>query len=443
MIIPSGSPGPGRLTSLAGITASPDPQAAYARLRREHGMVAPVELEPGVNAWLVLGWKEICDVVRQERLYSRDPRNWRAWQEKTISLDSGLGPMMFPRDNAYFSDGETHRRLREPIDDGIETLDQRSMRESVIRICEEVIGDFAARGEADLVAEYAAIIPMVAVADLFGLDIAHGRALQQALTALFGSGEDAPEGNRTIESIISGALQSHRHKPADDLTSVFMSHPGLRDDGEVAQSMVLMISAGYETTTTWIAQALRLMLTDPRFLGQLGGWRPGTDDALDEVLWSDPPMANMPARYALRDTELAGQAIGRGDPLILGLMAAGTDPDVHVDDSWTELGNRSHLAWSTGPHGCPAQVPARIITRAAVDTALSRLPGIKLAVPADQVTPRRSPWTRCPSALPVRFAAVSPQPGPAPRARPMLASAARPQAHAPEGTGRYTGDRRA
>ena len=442
MIIPSGSPGTGRLTSLAAITASPDPRTAYARLRREHGMVAPVELEPGVNAWLVLGWKEICEVVRQERLFSRDPRNWRAWQEKTISPDSGLGPMMFPRDNAYFSDGETHHRLRQPIDDGIAHLGQRSMRKSVIRICEEVIGDFSARGEADLVAEYAAVIPMVAVADLFGLDIAHGRALQRALVALFGSGEDAQAGNRTIESIIGGAMHSHRQAPADDLTSAFMGHHGLRDDAEVAQSMVLMISAGYETTTTWIAQALRLMLADPRFLGQLGGWRPGTDDALDEVLWRDPPMAHMPARYALRDTELAGQVIGCGDPLILGLMAAGTDPDVHVDDPWTELGNRSHLAWSTGPHGCPAQVPARIITRAAVDTALSRLPGIKLAVPPDRVTPRPSPWTRCPSVLPVRFTPVAPQPGPVPRARPMLASATRPSAHAPAGTGRHADDRR-
>ena len=167
--------------------------------------------------------------------------------------------------------------------------------------------------------------------------------------------------------------------------------------------MVLMISAGYETTTTWIAQALRLMLTDPRFLGRLGGWRPGVDDALDEVLWRDPPMANMPARYALRDTELAGQPIQRGDALILGLMAANNDPQVHVDDPWTELGNRSHLAWSTGPHACPAQIPARIITRAAVDTVMSLLPGIRLAVPAEQLTLRPSPWTRCPVTLPVLF----------------------------------------
>jgi cytochrome P450 len=391
------------------MTTSPDPKGAYERLREARGVVAPVELEPGVNAWLVMGWEEICHVVRHERLFSRNPRNWRAWQEQTVAPDSGLGPMMFPRDNAYFFDGVEHHRLRAPLDEGIARLDQRRMRRAVTEMCAELIAGFAARGKADLVAEYAAVIPMLAVANLFGLDTARGHELQRALIALFGSGDDSTAGNRTFEEIIGGAMHSHRQAPADDLTTFFLTHPNLRDDGEVAQSMVLMISAGYETTTTWIAQALRLMLTDSRFLGRLGGWRPGVDDALDEVLWRDPPMANMPARYALRDTELAGQPIKGGDALILGLMAANNDPNVHVDDPWTELGNRSHLAWSTGPHACPAQIPARIITRAAVDTVLSLLPGIRMSVPADELAPRPSPWTRCPATLPVLFTPQSPR----------------------------------
>jgi cytochrome P450 len=394
------------LTPLTTLTGAPDPQAAYQRLQEVHGVVAPVELEPGVNAWLVTGWEEICEVVRHERTFSRDPNNWRDWQEKNVAPDSGLGPMMFPRRNAYFVDGREHHRLRAPLDDGVRDIDQRQVRVSVTGVCEDLIDLFAARGKADLVGEYAAVIPILAVAtSMFGLNAARGRELQAAIVALFGSGEDAQAGNRAIESIIADAMRSHRQTPAKDMTTAFQNHPNLHDDGEIAQSMVLMITAGAETTATWIAQSLRLMLTHPRFRGQRGGFRPGVDDALDEVLWQDPPMANMPARYALHDTELAGQHIRRGDAIILGLMAAGGDPRVHVADPWTELGNRSHLAWSTGPHACPAQVPARIITRAAVDTVMSRLSGLKLAVPEEQIMLRPSPWTRCPVSLPVRFTA--------------------------------------
>jgi cytochrome P450 len=133
----------------------------------------------------------------------------------------------------------------------------------------------------------------------------------------------------------------------------------------------------------------------------------GLDDALDEVLWRDPPMANMPARYALSDTELGGHQIRRGDPLILGFGAANQDPRVHTGDPAIELGNRAHLAWGTGPHACPAQVPARLITRTAVQSAL-QLPDLRLALLAGEVPMHPSPWARCPATLPVTFSRPQP-----------------------------------
>ena len=414
--LPSAPSAPGRVPGLSGLdgltplattTTCADPQAAYAQLQEQWGVVAPVQLEPGVNAWLVMGYAEICYVVRHERLFSRDPHNWRDLSEGIVSPDSGLGPMMFPRDNAYFKDGDIHRRLRAPLDEAVSGLDQRQMGRQVKRICADLITGFAAQGQADLVAEYASVIPMLAVADLFGLDVALGHELRQCLLALFGSGEDSQAGNRRFEEILTDVMRARAAEPAEDVTTRFVRHPNLDGPYEIMQSMVLMISAGYETTTSWIAQALRLMLTDPRFAGRLRGGRLGVDDALDEVLWRDPPMANMPARYALRNTELAGQPIQRGDALILGLGAANADSRIHTGDTWIEQGNRSHLAWSTGPHACPAHVPARIIARAAVETALHLLPDIRLAVAPGEVSLIPSPWTRCPASLPVTFTAAA------------------------------------
>jgi cytochrome P450 len=394
------------LTPLAATTTCRDPQAAYAGLRARWGVVAPVQLEPGINAWLVMGYEEICHVVRHERLFSRDPHNWRDLAEGFVAPDSGLGPMMFPRDNAYFKDGDTHRRLRAPLDEAVTGLDQRHMGRQVRSICAGLIAGFSGTGRADLVADYASVIPMLAVADLFGLDVALGHELRQCLLALFGSGSDSQAGNKRFEEILTDVMQARQAEPADDVTTSFVRHPNLDGPYEIMQSMVLMISAGYETTTSWIAQALRLMLTDPRFAGRLRGGRLGVDDALDEVLWRDPPMANMPARFALRDIELAGQPIRRGDALILGLAAANADSRIHSGDTWIEQGNRSHLAWSTGPHTCPAHVPARIIARAAVETALHLLPDIRLAMAPDEVALIPSPWTRCPASLPVTFTAA-------------------------------------
>jgi cytochrome P450 len=301
------------LTPLSATTTCADPQAAYRKLRETWGLVAPVQLEPCVNAWLVMGYEEICYVVRHERVFSRDPANWRDLTDGVVAPDSGLGPMMFSRDNAYFRDAETHRRLRAPLDDAISGLPQRRTGREVRAICADLIAGFPDTGRADLVADYAAVIPMLAFAGMFGLDTAQGQELRTCLQAVFGSGSDSQAANRRLEEILTEFMRARQAVPAGDLATSLSGHPGLHGDYEVMQSMLLMISVGYETTTSWIAQALRLILTDSRFAGRLRGGRLGVDDALDEVLWRDPPMANVPARFALRDTELAGQDIHRGD----------------------------------------------------------------------------------------------------------------------------------
>lgn len=391
------------LTPLIATTDCADPQAAYRALRERWGVLAPVELEPGVNAWLVMGHHEICQLVRNERLFSRDPNNWRQYAEGAIPADSGLGPMMFPRDNAYYCDGERHRRLRGPIDDGLDSLNEHRMARLIRTTCAALVGAFAQRGAADLVADYAAVVPMLTMAGFLGFSQQQGQELGAAFAAAVSSDGDALAEARNMERIIGEVIEAHRGAPAEDLTTAFLRHPDLDDDFEVAQSMLLMIVGGYEGTSTWIAQVLRLMLTDPRFAGRLRGGRLGLDDALDEVLWRDPPMSNMPARYALVDCEFGNAHVERGDALIAAFAAANHDPRVRSADTWLELGNRSHLAWSAGPHACPAQRPGRMITRIAVETALHQLPDVSLAIPAGEIALLPSPWMRCPASLPVRF----------------------------------------
>ncbi|MBE1537358.1 cytochrome P450 [Actinomadura algeriensis] len=409
MTVPPGDPADAPLR-LSATTGCPDTWPVFDRLWRDHGPVAPVELEPGVHAWLVMGYEELKTVTGTPRLYSRDGRDWRAFQDGTVPPGSPLGPMMFFRDDVVGHDGDEHRRLRRPIEDAIAAVDHRRLRRTVEYLCRGLIGAFAERGAADLVAEYAEAVPLLALGDLIGFDPRQSRELLTAMRALSGSGsgEDAHEGDRRLEALLSRLLAARREEPADDIASLLLAHPGLRTAAEALRSIVVLMSAGNHTTMSWIAQTLGLMLTDPRFAGRVRGGRLGIDDALDEVLAVAPPMINMPARYALRDTELGGRAIARGDALILGLAAVAHDVRAHAGSQFWQRGNRAHLAWSAGPHACPARDPARTIARTAVATVLHALRGVRLAIDPADLEYEPSPWTRCPARLPVTFTHADP-----------------------------------
>src|SRR5690606_38224889 len=82
-----------------------DHHAAYEKMRAEHGPVIPVELEPGVQGWLVIDYATIMAWCRDERTFSRDARRWRDWREGRVPDDAAVMGMMKPRPNALFSDG--------------------------------------------------------------------------------------------------------------------------------------------------------------------------------------------------------------------------------------------------------------------------------------------------------------------------------------------------
>lgn len=399
------------LTPIAETNAYADPQVVYSKLRAEWGEVAPVELEPGINGWLVMGYEENVAVLRQEWLFAKDANNWGDLREGRVKPDSPLLPLMAPRPNAFFLDGEEHRRLRAPLDEAVASLKTLQTRRQTVEVCDSLIAQFAERGQADLVGEYAMMIPPMAVGRMLGLDLDEVYEMHQALRELMATGAESQAGIGRFNEIMAGLVSSRQAEPADDMATVIAGHPNLKDDAERMQTVSLLLVCAAEITMAWIGTVLRLLLTDPRFAGRMRGGRLGIDDALDEVLWRESPVSSLPARYALRDTELGGQLIQPGDPLILAFGAAIADPRVHADDDdWIEAGNRAHLAWSGGPHICPAHVPARVLVHTAVETALHRLPGLRLTVSADEVGRLPSPWTRCPASLPVTFKPVTFEP---------------------------------
>ncbi|GAA4723502.1 Cytochrome P450 [Promicromonospora umidemergens] len=388
---------------LSDITAARDSHKLYEQLRDEWGPVAPMDLEPGVPAWLVLGYDEASSVMRNELLFSRSSRNWRYVREHSLRAESGVFAALSPRENAYYLDGMQQRRLRAPLVDALSGVDEKRLARTVSVTCKAIIDRLMPRGEADLVSEYAVSVPVLVMTEMFGMSLSDGNKMHELTEALYAGTENAIAAATEQEALLAALVARRRAEPGDDLITALVHHPNHRNDAEVMASLGVMFGLGHNAEIAWIASTLHMILTDPAFASRVRRGRLDLDDALDEVSRRNPPTPHVLPRFALQDCELGGRRIALGDALVPAVAAANSDRAIRTDDPWEELGSRFQLTWGAGAHACPAHRIGPLIGRIAVDTLLRRILDMELIVSSDSIKMSVSSWSRYPRSLPVRF----------------------------------------
>ncbi|MDT6985084.1 cytochrome P450 [Streptomyces lusitanus] len=381
-----------------------DPSRVYRELRREHGSVVPVVLDGDAPAWLVLGYRELHQVTGDPVLFSRDSELWNQWEN--IPDDWPLLPMIGRRQpSILYTVGERHRERAAMLGNALEAVGPTELRGHAERFADELIDAICPRGSADVVAEFAMLLPVRVLARLYGFPDDEGPALVTALNDMIDGRERALAGQTHLFTSMTELVARRRKEPGEDVASRMLADPSGFTDEEIVQDLMVMLAAGHQPTADWIGNSLHLMLTDDRFAASLFGGRNSVAEAMNEVLWEDTPTQNVAARWASRDTQLGGRRVRAGDMVLLGLQGANSDPQVRTDGSAFTGGNGAHFSFGHGEHRCPfpAQEIAEVIARTGIEVVLDRLPDIDLAVPAASLTRRPSPWLRGLSELPVTF----------------------------------------
>ncbi|MEV7379917.1 cytochrome P450 [Streptomyces lydicus] len=390
---------------LYGAAAEADPMALYEDARETHGPVAPVLVLDDLPAWLVLGYRENAQVARNANLFSRDPRNWRALQEGKVREDHPLSPMTTWWPVVNFNDGEVHKRLSDAVKDGLRRFERLGIRRYVARCANQLIDQFE-HDQADLVADYARQLPILVMGHLVGVDEQHGPRLAHAVPDMLQGTETSLASDRYVTTVLQDLVKERKNKPGHDLTTWLLEHPSQLSDEEVLAHIRVTLVAACETTATLIANTLRMVLTDLRFRGHLSGGQMTLPEAVEQMLWDQPPLNTIIGRWATETTQLGGHTIKKGDMLLLGLAAANRDPAVRPsdDDLSTPIHqNRAHLAFSSGAHECPGQDIGRAIAQAGIETLLARVTGLELAVPEEELTRSGTLMSQHLVGLPVTF----------------------------------------
>ncbi|MGV9423138.1 cytochrome P450 [Streptomyces sp. NPDC003656] len=392
---------------LGGPRFQTEPARLYREMRRDHGSVVPVLLDGDIPAWLVVGYRELHQVTGDPVLFSRDSELWNQWEN--VPEDWPLLPMIGHRQpSILYTVGERHRQRAAMVSNALESVDPFELRGQAERFADELIDALCSSGEADLVGQYAGLLPVRVLAHLYGFPDDEGPGLVTALNDMIDGRERALAGQAHLASSMARLVAERAKEPADDVVSDMLADGSGFTEEELVQDLMVMMAAGHQPTADWIGNSLRLMLTDDRFAASLFGGRNSVAEAMNELLWEDTPTQNVAGRWAARDTHLGGRRIRAGDLLLLGLQGANSDPQVRTDASALTGGNNAHFSFGHGEHRCPfpAQEIAEVIARTGIEVVLDRLPDIDLAVPAESLTRRPSPWLRGLTELPVRFTPV-------------------------------------
>ncbi|WP_328482923.1 cytochrome P450 [Streptomyces sp. NBC_00377] len=394
--------GPGGLARLYGPGAE-DLNELYERLREEHGPVAPVLIHDDLPMWMVLGHAENLRMVRTPSHFTKDSRIWSQLLDGRVRPDHPLMPHIAWQPICAHAEGDEHKRLRGAVNSAMATIDDRSVRRYINRSSQRLVNRFCEEGRADLVGDFAEHLPMAVMCHILGMpDEYNDKMVHSARDALKGT-ETALASHEYVVQALARLTARRRAEPEEDFTSHLVTHPAGLTDDEVREHLRLVLFAAYENTVNLLSNVLRMVLTDPRFLAQLNGGQMTVAEAVEQSLWDEPPFSTIFGYFAKQDTELGGQRIRRGDGLFFAPAPGNVDPRVRPDLSAHMQGNRSHLAFGSGPHECPGQDIGRAIADVGVDALLMRLPDIQLDCEEEELRWTMSIASRHLVELPVRF----------------------------------------
>lgn len=386
-----------------------DPYPLYDELRE----TAPLARADS-GLWLASSYELATTVFRHPDLGQGTGRESRVRRHPDYEASPALQTLGFM---LPFVDPPDHTRLRRLISRAFTPRAVERMRTFLEARVDEMLDRFQADGGGDVMASFADHIPVAVICEMLGAPqdrhadlVTWADALTRAVhPTIHPEGlAEADAGAERFRAYVIELIEDRRRSPREDLLTALVQ---ATDDGdaldaqELVSTVVVFIGAGIENTKHSIGSGIHRLLTDgplrAAVLADPGLW----DGVVEEVLRLEPPVQISLPRVALRDLELGGQPIARGEQVSAVIAAANRDPAVFEDpDAFDPTRQGSpHLALASGAHFCTGAGLARLEARVAVERFVTRFPDAEvLADPPlrDDIRPSLRGYASLPVRLP-------------------------------------------
>ena len=371
-----------------------DPYPLYRELRDNH----PVYFNEERDLWAISRFEDVQQVARRWREFSN-----------TGGADVDVGAQWFGVGDFVDSDPPRHDRLRGVVKNTFSPRATAAMEATIREQVDELLGPMVERGHGELVSEFASVIPLVIIFGLLGYPREDVEALKPLLYAVQlrtpGATEPpdtAVKARAELHAYIEAAAEERRKNPRDDLLTdiVRSEETGGVTREEIPGMALLLMIAGWETSSILITNAIWLLSEHPEQREQLSRNPADIPIAVEEVLRFDGPVQHL-ARLTLEDTTVRGQTIPEGSRVLLLWASANRDERRWEDPDRFDIGRtqQRNLAFGEGIHHCLGAPLARLEARVVLDRLLAH--GVSFEVGE----PGRLPQViiRGISELPIRF----------------------------------------
>ncbi len=350
-----------------------DPYPIYRRLRDE----APAYFNPKHGFWALSRYQDVRAALLDHETYcSGHGFLLEDIGRLQMPMVIGMDPPDHTRVRATISRALTPRRIA-----GLETPIRTRARDLLTRVRET--------GRADLIADFAAALPMSVIAEMLCVPEADREELRRLADQLVNR-EDSraalPErgvqAGAEIGAYFARMLADRAAAPGDDLLSLLIAaeNTGELSRAEIVGFCFLLIIAGNETTTKLIGNLVYQLSEHPDQRSRLLGDRTLIANAIEETLRYDTS-THMMARTLTRDVELHGQTMTAGKKVALILASANRD-----ERQWRAADNydirrdaSGHVAFGVGIHHCMGSALARLEARVALEEILDVIPDFRVA----------------------------------------------------------------
>lgn len=338
------------------------------------------------QCWLVTGYAPIVAILGDPRFSSNlglgapPPAQARA----APSLHAAVTKQMI------FMDGEHHQQAQSVL---LRPLAQmvKQTPTTIRALVSTILATAQARGEMDLVRDFASPISLYVIAQVLGIPTDdHARLLQlEAWSNTFGditSGHlrgDIQDVNRLV-SYFRNLIAEKRRDPGDDLLSALIQARNLfpEDDDLIANCMMVFV-AGRATTQKLFGNGIPLLFPSWHQLATAAQEQPMLPKLVGEELLRLVTPTRYVMRQASEDVDLSEQFSGNhlirgGQKVFLFLEAANRDPAAfeHPQSFDPQRSLNKHIAFGYGPHRCPGAALARLEIQIGLEMLLS-LPNLQ------------------------------------------------------------------